>query len=69
MLMHDYGGGGGRGSHNVGIKLGGGYLMMMLDYIGERGIKNLGKSDYVIIRERSLILDVTSAKRLFFAVI
>ena len=43
--------------------------MMMLDYIGERGIKNLGKSDYVIIRERYLILNVTSAKRLFFAVI
>ena len=25
-----------------------GYLMMMLDYKGESGVKNLGKSDYVI---------------------
>ena len=33
----------------------GGYLMMMLDYKGGRGVKNLGKSDYVI-RERSLTM-------------
>ena len=26
----------------------GGYLMMMLNYKGGRGIKNLGKSDYII---------------------
>ena len=43
--------------------------MMMLDYKEGKGVKNQGKSDYVIKRERSLILNVTSAKRLFFAVI
>ena len=57
------------GSHDVDIILGGCYLMMMLGYKGGRGVKNLGKSDYVIISERSFILNVTSAKRLFFAVI
>ena len=40
---------GGRGSHDVDIILGGGYVMMMLNYNGRRGdSKNLGKSDYVI---------------------
>ena len=43
--------------------------MMMFGYKGERGVKDLGKRDYVIISERSLILNVTSTKRLFFAVI
>ena len=59
------------GSHDVDIILGRCYLMMTLVYKGGRGggVKNLGKSDYVIISERSFILNVTSAKRLFFAVI
>ena len=57
------------GSHDVDIILGGGYLMMMLGYKGGRGVKNQGKSDYVIISECSLILNGTSTKRLFFAVI
>ena len=57
------------GSHDVNIILGGGSLMMMLGYKGGRAVKNLGKSDYVIMSKRSLILNVTSAKRLFFAVI
>ena len=56
-------------SHDVDIILGRGYLMMMLGYKGRKGVKNLGKSDCVIISERSLILNVTSAKRLFFGVI
>ena len=56
-------------SHDVDIILRGGYLMMMLGYKGGKGVKNLGKSDYVIISERFLILNVTSAKRLFFGVI
>ena len=33
----------------------GGYLMMMLDYKGGKGVKNLGKSDY-IISEHSLTM-------------
>ena len=56
------------GSHDVDIILGGGYLMM-LGYKEGRGVKNQGKSDYVIISEPSLILNGTSTKRLFFAVI
>ena len=40
-----------RGSRDVHIIIGGVfYLMMMLDYKGERGVKNLRKSDYVICR-------------------
>ena len=31
--------------HNIRM---GGYLMMMLDYKGGRGVKNLGKSDYIL---------------------
>ena len=47
------GGGRGRGgqkdSHDVDIIIGGGYLMMMmLDYKGDRGFKNLGKSNYIV---------------------
>ena len=42
---------GGGGSRDVRIIIGGVfYLMMMLDYKGERGVKNLRKSDYVICR-------------------
>ena len=48
MLMHDYGEGEG-GSHNVDIILGGYTLIMILDYKGSRGVKNLGKSYHVII--------------------
>ena len=36
------------GLYDVDIILGRGYLMMMLDYKDGRGVKNLGKSDYVI---------------------
>ena len=43
--------GGWGGSRDVHIIIGGVfYLMMMLDYKGERGVKNLRKSDYVICR-------------------
>ena len=42
---------------------------MMLGYKRGRGVKNLGKGDYVIISKHSLILNITSAKRLFFPVI
>ena len=43
--------------------------MMMLGYKGGRGVKNLEKSDYVTISERCFILNVTSAKRLFVALV
>ena len=36
---------GGVGSHYAGIIIGGGYLMMMVDYKGGTGVKNLRKSD------------------------
>ena len=57
------------GSHDVDIILGGGLLNNDAWLQRGEGVKNLGKSDYVILSERSLILNVTSAKRLFFAVI
>ena len=39
MLMHDYRGGGG-GSHDADITLGGGYLIIMLGYKGGGGQKS-----------------------------
>ena len=49
-IQGDWGGGGGgvlkRCWHD--IRRGGYFMMMMLDYKGGRGVKNLGKSDYVI---------------------
>ena len=57
------------GSHDVDIILVGELLNDDAWLQRGRGVKNLGKSDYVIINERSVILNVTSAKRLFFAVI
>ena len=57
------------GSHDVDIILGRGLLNDDAWLQGGRGVKNQVKSDYVIKSERSFILNVTSAKRLFFAVI
>ena len=39
--------------------------MIMLGYKGGRGVKNLGKSDYVIISELSLILNELPLKDYF----
>ena len=46
IFLGKVGGGVKRCWHNIRR---GGYLMMMLDYEGGRGVKNLGKSDYIIL--------------------
>ena len=50
-----------RSSHDVDIILGGG----LLGYKGGRRVKNLVKSDYVIISELSLILNELPLKDYF----